>query len=81
VHWKKVAILSTASTTIDSLFRFAEVEATVALSVLVRNYRIEIQADPRFAGETFKERRSRIFAFKQIVTLTPKHIPVTLTRR
>jgi hypothetical protein len=81
VHWKKVAIILTASTIIDSLSRFAEVEATVALSMLVRNYRIEIQADPRFAGETFKERRLRILAFKDIVSLTPKHIPVTLTRR
>jgi hypothetical protein len=81
VYWKKVAILLTASTIIDSSSRFAEVEATVALSMLVRNYRIEIQADPRFAGETFEERRSRIFAFRQIVTLTPKRIPVTLTRR
>jgi hypothetical protein len=81
VHWKKVAIILTPSTITDSLSRFAEVEATVALSMLVRNYRIEIQADPRFAGETFKERRSRILAFKDIVSLTPKHIPVTLTRR
>jgi hypothetical protein len=81
MHGKEVNVISTASTIIDTLSRFAEVEATVALSMLVRNYRIEIQVDPRFAGETFEERRSRVLAFRNILSLTPKHIPVTLTRR
>jgi hypothetical protein len=64
-----------------TLPRFAEVEVIVTLSMLVRNYRIEIQADPRFAGETFQERRSRILAFTDILSLKPRRIPVNLVRR
>lgn len=61
--------------------RFAEVEAIVALSMLVRNYRIEVQAEQLVAGETLQERRTRILAFSDILTLTPKHIPLTFSRR
>jgi len=44
--------------------------------MLVRNYRIEIQPDPQFAGETIREQRSRILAFTDVWTLKPKRIPV-----
>lgn len=61
--------------------RFAEIEAIVALSMVVRNYHIEIQPDQLVAGETIQERRARILAYNDLVTLTPKHIPATFSRR
>ncbi|KIM26275.1 hypothetical protein M408DRAFT_194729 [Serendipita vermifera MAFF 305830] len=61
--------------------RFAEIEGVVALSMLIRNYRVTITDDPRFAGETFEERKARLFKMHIVITQTPESIPVTFTRR
>jgi hypothetical protein len=61
--------------------RFSEIEGIVFLSMLVRKYHITITEDPKFAGETFEQRRARVFKVYSVITLTPEKIPVTLTRR
>lgn len=61
--------------------KFAEIEGTVILSMLIRNYRITITEDPAFAGETFEQRKARVFKVYSVITLTPEKIPVTFTRR
>lgn len=64
------------------VLRFAEVEATVALSILVRNYRIEIKPNALGRpGESLRERRERILACRDRLTVTPKGIPLRFTRR
>jgi hypothetical protein len=65
----------------DLLFRFAEVEGTAVISMLVRNYRMEIKNDPKFAGETFAQRKVRVLKCSSFLTVTPDGIPVTFTRR
>lgn len=40
--------------------RFAETEAVAALTLLVSQYRIEVKAEPQFAGETFEQRKARV---------------------
>jgi len=61
--------------------RFAEVEGTAVISMLVRNYHIEIKNDPKFAGETFAQRKARVLRCSSFLTVTPDCIPVTFTRR
>ncbi|KIM26276.1 hypothetical protein M408DRAFT_25484 [Serendipita vermifera MAFF 305830] len=61
--------------------RFAEVEGVIALSMLVRNYRIEVKHDPKFVGETFAERKARVLKFSNFITVTPEKVPVTFIRR
>ena len=61
--------------------RFAEIEATVALSMLIRKYRITVTEDPKFAGETFEQRSARILKVCTLVTSTPEKVPVTFTLR
>ena len=41
--------------------RFAELESVVALSMLVKNYKISIKPEPQFSGETVEQTRTRIF--------------------
>lgn len=53
----------------------------VALSMFIRNYRVEVQPGQLVAGETLQEQRARILAAFDVVTLTPKRIALTLTRR
>jgi len=61
--------------------RFAEVEATAVLSMLARNYRIQVKEEAKFSGETFAQRRARVLKTTNFLTLTPERIPVTFTRR
>lgn len=61
--------------------RFAEIEMLVALSQIVRNYRLEIKVDPKFADESFEDRRKRVLAAHDAITLTPDGIPVTFIKR
>ena len=50
--------------------RFAEVEATAILAVLIARYRVEIKDEPQFAAETFEQRQARILAATPIITMT-----------
>lgn len=61
--------------------RFAEVEATAALSLLIKNYRLEIKPEALIPGETPLQRRERILAIHDVLTLTPNAIPVRFIRR
>jgi hypothetical protein len=49
--------------------------------MLVRNYRIEVKDDPKFAGETFAQRKARVLKHFTFLSVTPECIPVTFTRR
>ena len=50
--------------------RFFETEATVILSMLVSRYKITIKEEPRFAGETFEQRKNRVLKCWNGLTLT-----------
>ena len=52
------------------LLRFAETESIAVLAMLVSQYKITIEEEPRFAGETFEERKSRILSAQHGLTLT-----------
>ena len=49
--------------------RFFETEGIAVLAMLVSQYKITIQEEPQFAGETFEERKSRILSARQGLTL------------
>ena len=51
------------------IFRFAETESTAVLAMLVSQYKITIEEEPQFAGETFEERKSRVLSAQQGITL------------
>ena len=52
------------------LFRFFETAGVAVVTMLVSRYKIEVEEDPEFSGETFEERYERIMAFKQSLTTT-----------
>ena len=52
------------------LLRFAETESIAVLAMLVSQYKITIEEEPQFAGETFEERKSRILSVQHGLTLT-----------
>ncbi|PPR07141.1 hypothetical protein CVT24_010512 [Panaeolus cyanescens] len=52
------------------IYRFSETEAVVILSMLVAKYKISVKEEPQFANETFEERKSRIMANENFMTLT-----------
>jgi hypothetical protein len=62
--------------------RFAEIESVTTLALLVMHYAIAVTDDRRFAHETWEQRRDRVMRARQgAITLAPKGVPVTLTRR
>jgi hypothetical protein len=50
--------------------RFAETEGIAVLAMLVSQYKITIKEEPKFAGETFEERKSRVLSTRLGLTLT-----------
>ena len=52
-----------------ALFRFFETEAIAILVMLISRYKIELPDEPEFAGETFEEKKKRLFAATQGLTL------------
>lgn len=52
------------------MIRFFETEGIAILTMLISRYKIEVKEEPEFAGETFEQRKERIFRAKQGVTLT-----------
>ena len=48
---------------------FAETESVAVLTLLIARYRVELRHEPRFAGESFEERRRRLLSSKLSVTL------------
>jgi hypothetical protein len=39
------------------------------MTMLVSRYKIEVKEEPEFAGETFEERRARVLAFDESMTV------------
>ena len=50
--------------------RFSETEAVPIIALIIARYRVEIQDEPQFASETFEQRRERVLAGEQNITLT-----------
>ena len=50
--------------------RFAETELVVMLTILIMRYNVEVKGDPKFSGETFEERKARVLATRQSLSLT-----------
>ncbi|KAH8101152.1 cytochrome P450 [Cristinia sonorae] len=61
--------------------RFAELEFMAATVVILRNYKISVKEDSKFAGETFEERKARVMRCKLGISLTPVRMPLVFTRR
>ncbi len=62
--------------------RFAEIESTTTLALMVMHYEISVTEDPRFVHETSVQRRDRVMgAFQGTLTVTPKGVPLTFKRR
>ncbi|EJC99158.1 614/534 cytochrome P450 [Fomitiporia mediterranea MF3/22] len=61
--------------------RFSETEATAILAVLLARYRVEVKDEPRFAHETFEQRKARVLGAKAGITLTPVRVPLVFKRR
>ncbi|TDL22814.1 cytochrome P450 [Rickenella mellea] len=61
--------------------RFFECEGIAILTKIVQKYKIEIMEEPRFAHETFDERRARILSRTNGITTTPTRVPLVFRRR
>ncbi|KZV68494.1 cytochrome P450 [Peniophora sp. CONT] len=61
--------------------RFSETEAAVVLTKILTRYTVKIADDPKFAHETFQQRKERVLACKPGMTTTPAGIPLTFVRR
>ncbi|TCD69149.1 Ubiquitin fusion degradation protein 4 [Steccherinum ochraceum] len=59
--------------------RFAELESIVAITMLVKKYKITIKEEPQFAGETFEQRMNRVLATKNGLTLTRQAVTTLAT--
>ncbi|KAG8978913.1 hypothetical protein FRB90_008260, partial [Tulasnella sp. 427] len=62
---------------------FAEVEAIAIISLIIKRYKITVDQSrfPTIPGENVVERRERLFATSQDLTLTPTNAPLGFTRR
>jgi hypothetical protein len=64
------------------IYRFAEVEILAVLCLMVLHYKIEVTEDPKYAAETFEERKARVLnAGMHVITLVAQKIPLTFKRR
>lgn len=62
--------------------KFFETEAVAILSLIISRYKVSIKEDPRYAHETFEEKKQRIFTANIKLTLTAAtQIPLVFTRR
>ncbi|KAG9046162.1 hypothetical protein FS837_004957 [Tulasnella sp. UAMH 9824] len=63
--------------------RFAEVEAIAIISLIIKRYKISVDESrfPTVVGETPLERRERLLASTNMLSLTPGSVPLTFTRR
>ncbi|OSX58093.1 hypothetical protein POSPLADRAFT_1061204 [Postia placenta MAD-698-R-SB12] len=62
--------------------KFFETEAVAILSLIISRYKVSIKEDPRYAHETFEEKKQRIFTANIKLTLTAANqIPLVFTRR
>lgn len=61
--------------------RFSETESTAILTILMQRYRVEVLEEPQFAGETYEQRRDRLFKVTAGITLVPVRVPLVFKRR
>ncbi|KAG7096557.1 hypothetical protein E1B28_003979 [Marasmius oreades] len=61
--------------------KFSETEGTVILTMLISRYKVSVKEEPQFSGETFEEKKARIFASKPGITIAPIRMPLVFTRR
>lgn len=61
--------------------KFAEVTAVLALTVIVRRYKLTIDPSAEKAGESKEERIHRLLRANLEISLMPERIPLVLTRR
>ena len=50
--------------------RFAEVEAILIVMMFMAQDKVEVKKEPRFANETFEERKARVTAWYMVLTTT-----------
>ncbi|KAJ3514321.1 hypothetical protein NLJ89_g2442 [Agrocybe chaxingu] len=80
--WNKDAFLPFSAGARACLGRkFFETEGIAILTMLVSRYKISIKDDPKFAHETLEQRKKRVLATRNALTLTPLQVPLTFTRR
>ena len=51
-------------------YRFAETEAIAILTTFVSQYKVSVKEEPQFARETFEERKARVIAARQGLSIT-----------
>ncbi|KIJ46886.1 hypothetical protein M422DRAFT_29073 [Sphaerobolus stellatus SS14] len=61
--------------------RFTENEAVVVLSMLVHKYKIELKDPDAYEGLTMLQRREKLLASKQGLTVTPAKVPLVFRNR
>ncbi|TFK27615.1 cytochrome P450 [Coprinopsis marcescibilis] len=61
--------------------RFFETEAITVMAMFISRYKVSIKEEPQFSSETFEQRYERIFASKEVLTLTPTRVPLVFTKR
>ncbi|KAJ7595400.1 cytochrome P450 [Mycena floridula] len=61
--------------------KFAETEGIACLTLLTLKYKITVTEELRFAGESFETKKARVLDSMAGVTLTPKRVPLTFTKR
>ena len=53
-----------------TVIRFFETEATAILALLISRYKVSIKEEPQFVGESFEQKKERIFTTKHLLSLT-----------
>jgi len=61
--------------------KFFETEVTIIMALLILRYNITVTEEPQFAHESSEERKERVLDSMTGITLTPKRVPLTFTRR
>ena len=71
VSWLSIYLIPPLpATTLTMMTRFFETEGVCVLVQVLSKFKVTIKEEPRFAGETFEQRKERITRSKPILTLT-----------
>jgi len=80
--WPKDAFIAFSAGARACLGRgFFEVTGVAFITLLVSRYKFEVLEEPRFAEETFKEKRARVTHIQERLTTTPTRVPLVFKRR
>ncbi|KAF5311992.1 hypothetical protein D9619_003403 [Psilocybe cf. subviscida] len=61
--------------------KFFESEGIAILTMIVSHFKITVAEEPKFAHESFEQRKARVLSAHDGITLTPNRVPLTFTRR